>query len=79
MESLVGSASTVSPWHYFHDGNVQQEKLINRIIDDDEQSLSTSSGICHLCNSYSTIFDGLTGEFMLRLPRASFKFITSPS
>jgi len=61
MESLVGSASTVSPWHYFHDGNVQQEKLINRIIDD-EQSLSASSSICHLCNSYSTIFDGLTGE-----------------
>lgn len=61
MESLIGNTSTVSPWHYYHDGNVQQEKLANRIIDDD-QRLSASNTVCHLCNSHSTIFDGLIGE-----------------
>ena len=62
MEYSIGSTSSVSPGHYFQEGNLQQVKLIKSPVNEESRLLSTSKTICHLCRSDSIIFDELTGE-----------------
>jgi hypothetical protein len=48
-----------SPWHYFGE-NIPLNRSEVKIFAD--RLFSTSQTACHLCDSDSTIFDGVTGE-----------------
>ena len=62
MKSQVQHTTSVSQWDYFQKGSYQQDKLVDKVIDPESSSISSSNIICRSCRSSSMIFDGINGE-----------------
>ena len=62
MEYSIGSASSVSPGHYFQEGNFQQVKLIKSLLMRNHAYSLLPTQFVIYADSESIIFDELTGE-----------------